>query len=61
MMYGFYVDKDGIYHLVGSEGHTVFFTLPQDVYDVVCAYRGRTLSEKLINFVLDHAMEIDRT
>ena len=56
-MYGFYIDKDGIYHPVGIGGHKLFVTFPQEVYDVVCAYRGRTFNEKLVNFVTDHALK----
>ena len=55
-MYGFYVDKEGNYFPVGKCSHQVSVRLPKKVYDVIYFYRGDNFSEKLINFVIDHAL-----
>lgn len=56
-MYGWYIDKNGCFRSVGKRNHQVSVRLPQKVYDVICAYRGDTFSEKPVNFVVDHALK----
>ena len=53
-MYKWFPDKKGVFHHFGKCNHQVSIRLPQVVYDVICAYRGNSFSEKFINFVVDH-------
>ena len=55
-MYRQFCDKEGVFHYIGKCSHQVSVRLPKKVYDVIYFYRGDNFSEKLINFVIDHAL-----
>lgn len=55
-MYRWFPDEKGVFHHFGKCNHQVSVRLPAEVYDVIYFYRGDNFSEKLINFVIDHAL-----
>ena len=55
-MRGYYLNKYGSYFAIGKRDCQVSVRIPKEVYDVISSYDGRSFSDKLVNFVVDHSL-----
>ena len=55
-MFDCYVDKNDHFVIVGRRDCQVSVRIPKEVYDVISSYDGRSFSDKLVHFVIDHSL-----